>query len=387
MVQYTHQTWPDGSGGHIVNVAPREHGIGGAQSTYPPQLPAHTAQRARSMPSTPSEILESSTAGSSWVSDVPRNSPQEEGWTTRPKISILVMGGTGVGKSALIAKLTGSPVKLGHTLQSCTTQCKGWNYIHESNTTVTLIDTPGFDDTVRPDMEILASIASYIRDPRHAPPVGVIYMHRITDKKMTGASRMNLEMLRAVCGEHYFQNVVLVTSMWDTIPAARPLSEFEAREAELMASTEFLGDLVDKGANPRRYLGDGPSATQIVDVLCNKHQAPPLKITLELSRSMQIEDTTAGRILTAELRKREKKRLHEIEEEREEERMLRAELAETEAKVRDNERRLRAEIERERRARKRQEDAEELQEHRGRNFAIKAAMIAAGWTGHFGDRR
>ncbi|KAF8858760.1 P-loop containing nucleoside triphosphate hydrolase protein [Acephala macrosclerotiorum] len=268
---------------------------------------------------------------------------QIEGIQTRREISILVLGETGAGKSSLIKRATGSPVKIGHSLKSCTAVCQGWQLTH-GNEAITLIDSPGFDDTTRPDMEILASIVSCLQDRRHPPLVGIIYMHRITDKKLTGASRMNLDMLRALCGEHYFQNVLLVTSMWDTIPTSRPLIEYESREAELR-SAEFWGDLIDKGATMMRYNGERGSGIDIVDVLCKKHQAPALGIVLELQRGVELENTTAGRVLTAELRRREEKRRREQEEDEEEERLLQAQVAETQAQLKRVERRNMAEAE------------------------------------------
>lgn len=169
-------------------------------------------------------------------------------------------------------------------------------------------------------------------------------MHRITDKELTDASRMNLNMLRALCGENYFQNVVFVTSMWDTIPAGRSLKECESREAELM-TTKIWGDMIDKGATVMRYKGEQRSDIDIVNVLCNKHQAPPLGIVLELKRGVELENTTAGRVLTAELRRREEKRRREQMEEEEEERLLQAQVAETQARLKQVERRNRAEAE------------------------------------------
>jgi len=161
-------------------------------------------------------------------------------------------------------------------------------------------------------------------------------MHRITDVKMTGASRMNLEMLKAVCGAHYFQNVVLATSMWDAISRGKPITDFEAREAELIASPAFWGDLLDRGAVAERYMGDHKSGARIVDTICRKHPAATLEIILEM-RSTSLEYTTAGQILTEELRKREQTKLKEQEEE---ERELRAEVAEKEARLKDIERNL-----------------------------------------------
>src|SRR6266487_3656660 len=69
---------------------------------------------------------------------------------------------------------------------------------------------------------------------------------------MTGASASNLEMLKAVCGAHYFQHVVLVTSMWDVISRSKPVTDFGAREAEGVVSPAFWGDLVDRRAEEAR---------------------------------------------------------------------------------------------------------------------------------------
>lgn len=44
---------------------------------------------------------------------------QAEEIQRRREISILVLGETGAGKSSLIKQVTGSPVKIGHSLKSC----------------------------------------------------------------------------------------------------------------------------------------------------------------------------------------------------------------------------------------------------------------------------
>jgi hypothetical protein len=222
-------------------------------------------------------------------------------------------------------------------------------------------------------MEILASILSCLQDPSYPPLVGILYMHRITDKKLTGASRMNLDMLRALCGEHYFQNVVFVTSMWDTIPAGRSLGEYESREAELM-TTEIWGDMIDKGATVMRYKGEQRSGVEIVDVLCKKHQASPLGIVLELKRGVELENTTAGRVLIAELRRREEKRRREQMEEEEEERLLQVQVAETQARLKQVERRNRAEAEQ--RHHGRQGRNRDLDRDRDHNLARDGAQVS-----------
>jgi hypothetical protein len=81
-------------------------------------------------------------------------------------------------------------------------------------------------------------------------------------------------------------------------------------------------------------MGDHKSGAGIVDEICRKHPPPTLGIMLEM-RSTSLEYTTARQILTEELRKREQKTLKEQEEE---ERELRAEMAEKDARLKDIER-------------------------------------------------
>jgi DNA-binding IclR family transcriptional regulator len=56
-------------------------------------------------------------------------------------------------------------------------------------------------------------------------------------------------------------------------------------------------------------------------------------IVLELKRRVELENTSAGCVLTAELRRREEKRQREQIEEEEEERLLQAQVAETHARL------------------------------------------------------
>jgi hypothetical protein len=83
---------------------------------------------------------------------------------------------------------------------------------------VTLIDTPGFDDTVKDDAEILALISLSLRRAHSENKLlsGIIYLHRITDMKITGASVRRLT-LKKMCGTERYENIALATTMWDTV--------------------------------------------------------------------------------------------------------------------------------------------------------------------------
>ena len=128
-------------------------------------------------------------------------------------------------------------------------------------------------------------------------------------------------MLRAICGEHFFQNVALVTSMWGTIP----LASWEAtlvRETEFNLAPEFWADMIDKGAKYARWdeqmTGHGDTAKEIVENSRSKKDAPLLNIFLEMEKGATIDHTSAGQILTEELRKRQEKERKALQEEEEE---------------------------------------------------------------------
>lgn len=104
--------------------------------------------------------------------------------------------------------------------------------------TVYLIDTPGFDDTTRSDAEVLGEIATWLGASyqQHILLHSIIYLHRITDRRMQGAARKNIRMFRQLCGnDDALSKVHLVTTMWDQVDESVGLR----REKELVATTEF----------------------------------------------------------------------------------------------------------------------------------------------------
>lgn len=177
-------------------------------------------------------------------------------------------------------------------------------------------------------MQVLESIIAYIAD-RKQKVIAVIYLHRIIDKKITGSANINLRMLRAVCGEHFYQNIALVTSMWAAIPPGSEAATAE-REVELNGSTAFWADMIPKGAHYVRWdeRADKHSsrAKEIVEMCWSKKDAPVLRLLLELQNGASIEETGAGQILTEELRKRQEKERKALHEEEEERRLLEEEL-------------------------------------------------------------
>ncbi|KAF8959523.1 P-loop containing nucleoside triphosphate hydrolase protein [Flammula alnicola] len=159
-------------------------------------------------------------------------------------IVIPIMGPTGVGKSSFINTLLGDArVTVGHSLKSCTphlqpviittevppalrNQLKGRRLI--------IVDTPGFDDTFVDDSEILRRIsvwlaASYSKKMKLG---GVIYLHDISQTRMLGTTRRNLDMFQKLVGKDALRSIVLGTTKWSLVqPETASKREGELKSA------------------------------------------------------------------------------------------------------------------------------------------------------------
>ncbi|KAG5219505.1 P-loop containing nucleoside triphosphate hydrolase protein [Salix suchowensis] len=129
---------------------------------------------------------------------------------------------------------SGSALRVGSGLMSCTDAVQISEPFLFENRTVRLIDTPGFDDTSKTDTEVLTMIAASLSSMYRGGVKlsGAIYIHRISDVRMGGASTRNFKLFRGLCGDNMLQNVVIVTNMWSQVP----LDVGEAREEELKRS-------------------------------------------------------------------------------------------------------------------------------------------------------
>ncbi|KAL4259612.1 hypothetical protein AB1N83_006534 [Pleurotus pulmonarius] len=80
-------------------------------------------------------------------------------------IIIAIMGPTGAGKSSFINMATGNATGVGHDLESCTNSIDILKFqcIERSMQDIIFVDTPGFDDTHKSDVEILEMIAGWLK--------------------------------------------------------------------------------------------------------------------------------------------------------------------------------------------------------------------------------
>ncbi|KAF6824170.1 hypothetical protein CPLU01_11017 [Colletotrichum plurivorum] len=215
-------------------------------------------------------------------------------------VYIAVMGVTGAGKSTFISHCTQSQVKVGHDLEG-------------SRIPVWLVDTPGFDDTHRSDADVLREIATWLSNlyENTVKLHGIIYMHRITDRRLGGSARQNLVMFKKLCGQDAFKNVILATTMWEDVKE----EQGNKREEELKKRPEFWGEMINKGSTVFRHQNTQESALNLVKYFLEK---PPGEATtiLDLQREMvdqgrSLDQTGAGQEVDEGLAKeRESQKSH-----------------------------------------------------------------------------
>ncbi|KAF9555455.1 hypothetical protein CPC08DRAFT_711998 [Agrocybe pediades] len=148
---------------------------------------------------------------------------------SRQEIIIPVMGATGAGKSTFVNHLVQDErqkSKVGHKLTSCTTKLHpipltfpNDPVLHQYK--VTLVDTPGFDDTFVGDAAILQRIADSLEQAYRNKKIlgGVIYLHDISSDRFSGTARRNLEMFNRMCGDAALDKVIIGTTKWGRTPA------------------------------------------------------------------------------------------------------------------------------------------------------------------------
>ncbi|KAM0350167.1 hypothetical protein ACHAPU_003332 [Fusarium lateritium] len=226
------------------------------------------------------------------------------------------MGITGSGKSSFISKCSAQSVTIGHRQGSCTSVVDVYPYKVSADSTVYLIDTPGFDDTDRSDTDVLKEIAAWLSDSyKHKILLhGIIYLHRISDIRMQGSARRNLMTFRKLCGDDALKKVILASTMWDITRE----EDATMREQELKETEDFWGWMLKQGSSCHRYDNTAESARQIVLSLTG-HKS---EIVTDLQRQivdngLSLDETAAGQNVNIALQN-EMKKLARLQKELEE---------------------------------------------------------------------
>lgn len=200
---------------------------------------------------------------------------------------------------------------------SGTSHPEAYEYTDTTNgSRIILIDTPGWDDLNKTHLAILTTLVQYLESRKDFIITSVIFLHRITDDRVTGSSKLILSLLKAFCGKHFAKNMMLVTTMWNKVPKEL-LSEAEDREVELNYTDVFWGSLIEKGAGYARWNGTSASSKAIIEKCRDQPQGPLLQMIEEARKGTPVEETKAGKVLTEETRRLEALEEQRIREEQE----------------------------------------------------------------------
>ncbi|KAJ1305020.1 hypothetical protein OPQ81_000063 [Rhizoctonia solani] len=226
---------------------------------------------------------------------------------------IVIFGATGTGKTTFVNDASGGDLRVGHHSHACTKNVQPSPVFRLDGRSVTLFDTPGFDDTHLSDTEILKRISGFLAASYQAgcKVTGIIYMHRITDNRVGGISRRTFNVFRKLCGKDSLSNVLLVTNMWSDPPTPEQVS----RETELGTHPDFFQPAIEQGATMvRRAHKDRRSAHNIIRILLQKDPVA-MKVQQELvDEGKPLSDTGAGREVEHELIMATEKHKAEMEE-------------------------------------------------------------------------
>ena len=137
-------------------------------------------------------------------------------------VMILLVGMTGAGKTTFASLASGrADLEIGTGLDPCTQDPCAVEF-KLRNRTVILIDTPGFDDDARSDVEILESIAKWMVKQGYSkqqPLDGLILLHPIfaANGLDSGTERKRTRILQKILGEDAYRRVVIATTMWGVL--------------------------------------------------------------------------------------------------------------------------------------------------------------------------
>ncbi|KAF8436539.1 hypothetical protein L210DRAFT_2456969 [Boletus edulis BED1] len=173
-------------------------------------------------------------------------------------MSSSVMGPTGSGKSTFVSLASGHDMGISHTLTSCARGVLAVRFRdQESGQDVVMVDTPGLNDTIKSDDEILNMISDWLTASSKRANLlsGILYMHRITDNRTT---RPPLERLRKLCGDDVADKVYLTTTMWDEVEQSTGESILEELK------TEYWNPMMGQGARVVKCQKNENSAKRII---------------------------------------------------------------------------------------------------------------------------
>ncbi|KAM7194162.1 GTPase IMAP family member 4 [Naviculisporaceae sp. PSN 640] len=221
---------------------------------------------------------------------------------TADSVLIALLGVTGAGKTTFARHASGNTdLKVGHGIYSCTQEPQTVTFPLDQRTIV-LIDTPGFDDDSRSDVEILEDLAKWMADQGHIKKNqldGIVLLQPITAHRVGGSERKRTRLLKNILGEDAYQHVIIATTMWEQIKDKDDMKERLKGRCE-----DLWNDMLARGTRIVNHDNNRESAHKIIRmIIARSENAGKLKPLLqqELMKNPLVVETTAGKYTKAEL--------------------------------------------------------------------------------------
>ncbi len=107
---------------------------------------------------------------------------------------------------------------------------------------------------------------------------------------MQGSAKRNIMMFKKLCGDDALENVILATTMWDTIESELGA----AREKQLIDTKEFWGYMAAKGSRVYRHENTHESAMRLIGHFVKADTKVTLEIQQEMVDQHKMLDGTAA---------------------------------------------------------------------------------------------
>ena len=211
------------------------------------------------------------------------------------QFTILLIGVTGAGKSTFAAHASGADVVIGDDLDPCTQDPLAVPFMLDGYQIV-LIDTPGFDDDKRGDVEILHDVSKWMISEgmlsKNQPVDALILLHPVTRDMdgITGEERRRTRLLEKLLGDDSYKRVTIATTMWGSLdPIYAAELERDLTKSHRLGEGGVWHDFCKRGASVERHDNSRDSAHGIIRRIIDRSNAA------EKPPGMQRSKDTANR--------------------------------------------------------------------------------------------
>ena len=126
----------------------------------------------------------------------------------------------------------------------------------------------------------------------------MVYLYPIKESWFWLPHYRILKIFQHLCGEHYYPNIVVVSTWWNDGPDSTR-SEYEAREEYLCESQHIWGDMITKGGSYLRYDDTIESSKNIIELCLRKSGPNPPHFLSELQKGVTSDDIISSIISEA----------------------------------------------------------------------------------------